>query len=66
MASIQIHEIETPMEDLSYDVSGNITGGGFFGKVLDLVKDVFKECQRVSANPLECTIKFFQDLDMSL
>ena len=27
MASIQIREIETPMEELSYDASGNITGG---------------------------------------
>ena len=27
MASIQIREIETPMEELSYDAAGNITGG---------------------------------------
>ena len=40
MASIQIHEIETPMEDLSYDVAGNITGGGLFDTIEDFLATV--------------------------
>ncbi|MGK7936507.1 MAG: hypothetical protein AB4206_12030 [Xenococcaceae cyanobacterium] len=41
MASIQILEIspvETPMEDLSDDATGNITGG-FLGEQLDVFLD---------------------------
>ena len=50
MASIQILEIspaETPIEDLSYDVAGNVTGGGLVRDILfetfDFVRDVLKE-----------------------
>ncbi len=41
MASIQIHEIETPIEDLSYDVAGNITGGEL--TVFDCARDFFDD-----------------------
>ncbi len=44
MASIQIREIETPIEDLSYDVAGNIVGGGFWDTVRGIVQDVFNFC----------------------
>ena len=47
MASIQVLEIspaETPIEDLSYDVAGNIAGGlGEF--VAEVIRAVFIECR---------------------
>lgn len=43
MASIQIHDIhpaETPMEDLSYDVAGEIQGG-FTPNQLQFLRDFY-------------------------
>ena len=62
MASIQVLEIETPIEDLSYDVAGNITGGLLdqFGQyVRTIIQTVFEECRTTYPdNPeqaLDCT-----------
>ena len=59
MASIQIHEIETPIEDLSYDVAGNITGGvdldalfrQIFQTIDKIIDGAFMFCEQ---NPGEC------------
>ncbi len=70
MASIQIHEIETPMEDLSYDVAGNITGGGIgelLDSVFDLVRDVLAFCKDSGAeDPVVCVVNILQAIDMYL
>ena len=74
MAKIQILELspaETPMEDLSYDITGNITGGGVIGDLIrgtfDLINRVLDICEATgSENPLQCTIAFFNDLDAAL
>ncbi|MGK7936508.1 MAG: hypothetical protein AB4206_12035 [Xenococcaceae cyanobacterium] len=65
MARIQIHEIspaETPMEYLSDDVAGNITGGGFLGeqlqlfleKLFDFVLTTLKGCASGDIDPGVC------------
>ena len=74
MARIQISElssVETPMEELSYDITGNITGGGIIGDLIrgtfDLINRVIDICEDIgSPNPLECAIRFFNDLDAFL
>ena len=62
MAGIQILEIETPIEDLSYDVAGNITGGlleqlGLYARTV--IQTVFEECQKLYPDDpeqaLDCT-----------
>ena len=49
MASIQVLEIspaETPIEDLSYGVAGNITGGGFLDQLAaEVIRAVFIQCR---------------------
>ncbi len=73
MARIQISElssVETPMEELSYDITGNITGGNFWDLIqetFDLINRVIDICQEIgSPNPLRCAINFFNDLDAVL
>ncbi len=48
MASIQVLEIspaEIPIEDLSYDVAGNITGGFLDQLAAEVIRAVFIECR---------------------
>ena len=62
MASIQIHEIETPIEDLSDDVAGNITGSGFLGDQLEVflrqlflfVRETLQDCASGAIDPSVC------------
>ena len=68
MARIQILEIsptETPMEDLSYDMTGNITGGslgsfirelvlGAIKESFDLIRDLYTDCIEAGGDPAEC------------
>ena len=74
MASIQILELspaETPMEDLSYDITGNIAGGGFIRDLVSesfgLVRDVLDFCRDAgSENPVMCVIEVFNAIDAFL
>lgn len=74
MASIQILELspaETPMEDLSYDITGNIAGGGFVRDLVDqafgLVRDVLAFCRDAgSEDPVLCVIDIFNAIDAFL
>ena len=64
MARIQISElssVETQMEDLSYDVAGNIAGGGFLSEVGSLIDQllvfatlVTELCSTGALNPEIC------------
>ena len=59
MASLQILEIsseETPMEELSYDVVGNINGGQSPLLILELFNAVRDFCVEYSDNPQLCVI----------
>ncbi len=57
------------MEELSYDITGNITGGfwGLIQETFDLINRVLDTCEEIgSPNPLECAIRFFNNLDAFL
>ena len=76
MAKIQILEIspvETPMEDLSYDVVSNITGGGLgdflkdlvlgaLGEAFDFLKTAYTECVKAGGDPVLCLDAIFDEL----
>ena len=70
MASIQIHEIETPIEDLSYDEAVNINGGGlfdtlgdFYDTVRTLVTETYAFCAENGAeDPAGCAQRLLRDI----
>ena len=71
MVSIQVLElpsVESPMEDLSYDVAGNISGGfvtdfleRFYDRYFAFLENIYTTCLEAGGTAAECreTLRLF-------
>ena len=76
MSTIQILElrpVEDKIEELSYDLTGNITGGGLtdfitdvvlgaLGEAFDFLKTAYTECVKAGGDPVLCLDAIFDEL----